>query len=563
MATYQEIMDAARSADAAGDTEAASRLVKMAVAAKSQEQQSVMQPQANALPSTAAPVPAQTQLPVSQPQQQPTQPAYSTPKVIWTQNQSSYDPARAEAIKNFLKETGVEAGSSTLGQTVGLATGPFAPIAAPTFGAFGGLIGNLINQYTRERTGDFKVNTGEAISSFISGAIPGGNSIKFGGKAITKKVAPIVFDAAAAVASAETQSIIDNGRILTPQEAAMTITGAVVGSKIAGSLTDQNVAASVIAQRQVNSGIEKASAEAVKKGWVLWPSVTKKNAGRYYLEKVADPHKSTLDMARHNLSVIDKGVIDDLEMYVRQADGTSLPMPITKEAINLKRQNYEDEFSRIGQLTKTTDEILQIRGNRRRAASLYAQAESATDTVVKDKLRAEAAEFSDKAKSLEKVVDEASKLVSKNTYDRFVKVRKMFAQSFAVEDSLTQGGFRSGINPQKLSRWQDRKFGQELTDNLGFIAKMGDNFPDIVVGPDKLYSLERSMPKRTEGFTRTVTSAPSSILRQTVASPQSQRFFSGEQMRLVNPGIPSIMATQVSRAVGPYISSQNQPVQSP
>lgn len=485
-----------------------------------------------------------------------TQPKPYIPKSMWAVAPGDYNPERAEAIKGFIKEVGTEAGASAAGQALGLATGPAAFVLAPTFGAIGGLAGNILNQYTRKRDGDFKVNVGEAVSAFLSGAIPGGSSIKFGGRAFTKKVAPIVTDAGAAIVAAEAQSVIDNGRILTPEEAAIVITTSIAGSKVASSLHDQNVATSVIAQRQLNDTAERASAEAVKKGWSIWPSVSKKSPSRYYLEKVADPHKANYELAAKNLDVIDKAVRDDLEMYVRQADGSLLPLPINKESVNIKRRDYENEFSRIGQLTKTTDEIMEIRGNRRRAASLFAQAEATTDTVAKDKLFAEALSFSERAKALEGVVDEASKLFGKDTYDRFVKTRKMFAKSFAVEDSLASGGFREGINPQKLSRWQNKKFGQDLTDDLGFVAKMADNFADIVVGPDKLYSLERSLPKRAEGFTRMATSVPSFILRQFGESQPFQRYFSGEQLRMTNPGFSSLLSTQVPRAVGSYIAAQ-------
>ncbi len=557
MATYQELIDAVRRADAAGDTQAAKRLAAMAVAARDQGQVgSPAQPPQPAQAVVEQPVAAQT-APGAASQTVATQAKPYIPKSPWIAAPNvANNPEMDEAIKNFVKEVGTEAGASAVGQAIGLAAGPAAFILAPTFGGIGGLSGNIVNQYTRKREGDFKVNVGEAVSAFLGGAIPGGSSIKFGGRAITKKIAPIVTDAGAAIVAAEAQSVIDNGRILSPEEAAKVITTSIVGSKIAKSLHDQSVATSVIAERQLNNKIERDSSTAVQRGWSLWPSVSKKSPSRYYFEKVADPHKATYELAAKNLDVIDKAVRDDLEMYARQADGSLLPLPINKESVNIKRQDYENEFSRIGELTKTTDEIMEIRGNRRRAASLFAQAEAATDTVAKDKLFAEALSFSEKAKALEGIVDEASKLFGKDTYDRFVKTRKMFAKSFAVEDSLASGGFREGINPQKLSRWQNKKFGQELTDDLGFVAKMADNFGDIVIGPDKLYSLERSLPKRTEGFTRMATSIPSFALRQIAGSQPVQRYFSGEQLRMMNPGISSLLSTQAPRAVGSYIAAQ-------
>lgn len=133
-----------------------------------------------------------------------------------------------------MADLGLKAGGPALGQAIGGATGPLAPVAVPVLGAIGGAGGDALAQWRAMANGDQPggFRWGELAASAGMGVIPGGFAAR-GGTTLAKQA---VQGAATNLTGKYVETAIDEGRIPTPGEALGSAAFGGVGGAVASQL---------------------------------------------------------------------------------------------------------------------------------------------------------------------------------------------------------------------------------------------------------------------------------------------------------------------------------------
>lgn len=197
-------------------------------------------------------------------------------------------PAPAEVdeqrgLPGFVADVALEGGGATAGQAIGAFPAlsvPTGGLSIPIGGAIGGTAGNLASQKRRILAGEQKgYRPGEALASFFTGMIPGASLEASGGKAIAREA---LKQGAGGVAGRALETVIDEGRLPSAGELAVTAALPAVG----GALAQRAQAASPIVQGAVREAEASSGAvarttlnQAREAGYVIPQSLARQSVG--------------------------------------------------------------------------------------------------------------------------------------------------------------------------------------------------------------------------------------------------------------------------------------------
>jgi hypothetical protein len=431
------------------------------------------------------------------------------------------------------REMALEAGAATTGQAAGMLTGPAAFVAVPAFGGLAALSANIANQKMRKGQND--IHYGEAVSAFLSGAIPGATMAKSGGRIMGKIIAPVAKEVTANLAAAEAQSIIDNGRVLTPKEASLIAAVSVAGSAIASKMDDSSILAAIQADRSVSAPKQKFITTAVNDGYQIWPTASLFSGTRANAQKLANPKKMQLGMATHNLEKASQDIRADLDLF---KDG--VPLPITRDMIEARQQGYNAVYKDIADTAGMTDELKEMLDMRSAAKYNFERAEAALANARPlpeiRKYEEAGASLRQNAIDLEDKILKAAGAINAELPARFKATREMYAKSYAVLDAVDPV---LGFEPSKLAKWQNKKAGQPLTGRIGQVAKLAQQFGDIMMGPKGIYELQNSIVNGAGAWPPHILGP---VVRPMLTSGPVQRYAASQPARLGIGGVNAYTA---------------------
>lgn len=197
-------------------------------------------------------------------------------------------PALAEVdeqrgIPGFVADVGLEAGGAMTGQAVGaipVLSVPTGGLSIPIGGAIGGTAGNLASQKRRILAGEQKgYRPGEALASFFTGMIPGASLEASGGKAIAREA---LKQGAAGVAGRALETMVDEGRLPSAGEAAVTAVLPAIGGGAAQRMQAASPAIQgALREAEAGSGaVARATLkEARDAGYVIPQSLARQSVG--------------------------------------------------------------------------------------------------------------------------------------------------------------------------------------------------------------------------------------------------------------------------------------------
>jgi hypothetical protein len=465
----------------------------------------------------------------------------------------------APQLAQMGREMALETGATTAGQAAGALMGPAAPITVPVFGGIAALIANLANQAMRK---DQKgVNYGEAVSSFMAGAIPGATMAKAGEKTLLKAIKPVTREVVANMAAAETQSIMDNGRPLDQREAMLVAGLSVLGSNVARKLDDGAALKAINAERSRTKPLVDLADAATKSGYWIWPTVVNRTAPRRTLMSFADTKKLQFEMASNNLRMAENAVTKDLDLVAKipGAIPVGTPLPITAENIIAKQRDYDAVYRDIGKQVGMSDELKLMVQSRHDAKFNYEMAETAKANAhpiarIK-KFEAAGDELMAKANALENKILDKAEAIDPSLKNKFLETRKMYAKSYAVLDAIDPN---VGFDPARLAKWQQKKVGQKLTDDLGMVAQMASEFPELMLPRQRVRALEISnaqgSPQNALQYAKHIVGSPVAIplatsrpVQRWIGTPTFKSQITGTNA-FTAPGMEAVL--QASRAAG-------------
>ena len=536
-------------------------------------------------------------------------PAVSTPAKPY--GGTRYDIAgvpqvRAESPGSLdtLREMATSAGGATAGQMIGTAILP--GVGTSIGGAIGGGVSNLVNQLQRMAADpDYKFQYGELAADVGTGAIPGAPLASSGMKAVGREA---LKQGAGAVAGAQTQAAIDQGKLLSPTQALTSLAlggaGGAVAQKIqAGSKPVQEAIQAQMAGRSMRSvtadegaklglkappaDIEKVAEGGVSFGTKQLSSAAGADAMRFetqlqnqkavnravkeelQLPKDAEVDLTTLRGIRETAGKVysevgeigEKGQRDlkDIEFLQKRYTQTSDPM---------ERARLEDEFEAAFRSTKNRAEIeamadveklKNLRAESRKQRDLYYSSEGKNPEALQKSIAAR-----EQAQALELSIEEAVTRAGKpDLAEKLRKARETIAKSYDAEDAINlgTGDFDAAVFGRKI----DLK--KPLTGNFKTIGKFhqafkssfGDVTTKTAPGVNKLGWIGRSLlGGSVYGGTQSVPLAVAGALAPEIVSEASRKYLlsGGRQAAALERLRPKITRTSPLASVAARMTGQ-------
>ena len=526
-----------------------------------------------------------------------------------------YDIAGVPQVRNespgsldMLREMATSAGGATAGQMIGTAILP--GVGTSIGGAIGGGASNLVNQLQRMAADpDYKFQYGELAADVGTGAIPGAPMAAAVGKAGLKAAAKEgVKQGLGAFAGAETQSIIDKGKVLSPTESLTAFglggVGGVAGQQIqARSAPMQAAVRDQMAGRSIRSKTADAGAEL---GLKAPPADIEKVAeggvgfGTKQLSSAAGADALRFETQLQNQKAVNRAVKDELKLPkdtevdintlrgIRDTAGETYSEVgqigakgkkdladikffqdrYTRSSNPMERAQLEDEFEAAFRTTKNradiesmadVEQLRSLRAESRKQRDLYYSSEGKNPEALQKSLAAR-----EQAQALELAIEDAVTRAGKpELAAKLRKARETIAKSYDAEDALNlgTGDFDARVFGRKLDQ------GKPLTGNFETIGKFQQafksSFGDITTksapGVSKLGLLGRVVTSGTVyGGTQSVPLAVAAAVAPEVAGEASRRYLlsSGRQAASLERLRPKITRTAPIASVGARMVGQ-------
>ena len=156
-----------------------------------------------------------------------------------------------------------EGGGPAIGQSLGSATGPAAPVAVPAGGFVFGMGGDALAQAVEmSQDPNQKFSGGRMLGAGVAGMIPGASLAKAGAKQLAKEAGKQVV---ANLAAKTVETAVDEGRVPTLGEAEMSTVGSVAGVGL-GKVLDKGVGAIRQAIREADNKVADEAIQAAVRG---------------------------------------------------------------------------------------------------------------------------------------------------------------------------------------------------------------------------------------------------------------------------------------------------------
>lgn len=536
-------------------------------------------------------------------------PAVATPSKPYSG--ARYDIAGVPQVRmesptssDTLREMATSAGGATAGQMIGTAV--FPGVGTAIGGAIGGGASNLVNQLQRmAEDPDYKFQYGELLADIGTGAIPGAPLASSGLKAVGKEA---LKQGVGALAGAQTQAAIDQGKLLSPTQA-LTATalggglGAVSQKLQAGSKPVQEAVEAQMAGRSIRS---KTADEGAKLGLKAPPADIEKvseggvSFGTKQLSSAAGADAMRFETQLQNQKAVNRAVKEELKIPkdaevdintlrgIRDTAGQVyseigaigekgkkalediefLRGRYTRTSDPMERARLEDEFEAAFRSTKNRAEIeamadveklRNLRAESRKQRDLYYSSEGKNADALQKSLDAR-----DQAQALELSIEEAVTRAGKpDLAAKLRKARETIAKSYDAEDSLNLG--TGDFDARVLGRKLDQ--GKPLTGNLEAIAKFQQafksSFGDITTksapGVSKLGLLGRLVTGGTVyGGTQSIPLALAGAVAPELAGEASRRYLlsGGRQASALERLRPKITRTPPLASVAARMTGQ-------
>jgi hypothetical protein len=361
----------------------------------------------------------------------------------------------------MLADMGLEGGGATLGHAAGAATGPFAPIAMPAFGAVGGAAGNALAQgrrmyITGEQDG---FRPGEMLGAGVAGSVPGASLANAGLKKVAVEAGK---QAIGNTVGAATQTGIDEGRLPSLGEAALAAGAAAVGTGAARSVdTGSNPLTQLEAHRRAVDATRRQTLAAGRElGYVLPPAAISDGPVDSALNTVGGKLATAHEAVARNQPITNAAVRAEL--------GLDPNTPLSREALAVKKAELGKVYDEVAAVSQDAGILTEWHKKSQRDAnakfSEYRNMQHKDPTV----LEAARVKQDEADEVFGLLTDELDGNGKKALAAKLKEARTTYAKVGVVEEALNPGS--GDISAEVLGAMlqnQERK----LTGNLEKVAK--------------------------------------------------------------------------------------------
>ncbi len=166
--------------------------------------------------------------------------------------------------KDALKDFTLRSGPPAIGQGIGAATGPLAPVMVPLLGGFGGMGG----EYAAQAREGGPRRWGAIFGAGLTGAIPGSPLAGAGTKTMIREGLKY---GAANLAGKTLETAVDEGRAPTLAEGAMALGSGAIAPVVGKALDAGSGAAEIVAKKSRNEVFDATRKAALDVGFVVPP----------------------------------------------------------------------------------------------------------------------------------------------------------------------------------------------------------------------------------------------------------------------------------------------------
>jgi hypothetical protein len=393
-------------------------------------------------------------------------------KIKLAQSGVEEKPSGAKEMALGLADTLASAGMEASGAALGGAIGAFPLLSVPTAGlsipigaGLGAIGGYLAKEYGHGREPTY----GGATEAGIMGATPIGALAGAGTKQVISEGAKQV---ASSLAGTTAKTLIDERRVPTDKEAALSAAGAIFGTGLGRATATTKLTASQ--ELAVKRQSQQAETDEALRMWQALGGVTdpvqaNPSAVTHMVEavggKTAIAGQATL---RNTLAAGD---------IARSQIGLEPNSPLTNKTLNLLREQVSGVYDRISSINSRAESLIDRLGTTREQARNYWREYGSNNSVEALNNARKLDGVSDTIeKSLEKIVNK----VDPNLMSQFIEARRTLSQIHVVQSALT--GPETGLlNPKVIGKIHDVNPGL-LTDGLRAIGAAANIQPQIM-GP--------------------------------------------------------------------------------
>ncbi len=255
------------------------------------------------------------------------------------------------AAPRAAQEMAIEGGGAVVGGAIGalpMFSVPTAGLSVAAGSALGSMAGNAINQFRRGG----EISKGELAASGVTSLVPMGKLSVLAGKSLAKEAAK---QAGGNLAATATQTIMDEGRLPTFNEAAMStatsLGGVLAGKKVA---SDSGARAEVLRRKQ-NRYNDEVIKRGIGVGYVFDPAASNPNAMTQGVMVMSHPAEYYRSGAVANQAKTNELVRLELGLH----ESADLGNPLTLEIAKNKAKVPYVELSSISPTAKAGLEKLQ------------------------------------------------------------------------------------------------------------------------------------------------------------------------------------------------------------
>lgn len=413
---------------------------------------------------------------------------------------------RARGNIGLLSDIALEGGGATAGQALGALAAPYTfGASVPIGGALGGAIGNYASQKRRVLAGEqTSVMPGQILSSALTGAIPGASLESAGARSMVREGAK---QAAGGVAGRALETMVDEGRLPSGTEVAITSALPAIGGAVGQRLQSGNSAVqAAVADAATENATRRATLAAGRgAGYVLPPSQVNPSALTNTLESIGGKAAMGQEAAIRNQRVTNR--------LAKEALGIPENVDITETVLEGIRAAEARPYQAIGQLADRARTDLDALLQSTQASSAHQTAANQAVPAVADRIRSlstiaaadvnalrdarfranqgfrhyersadpdaltAARSAQAEADALETAIEQAAvEAGTPQVVDQLRAARQRIAQTYDVERALNLGD--ANVSAPIIGKALDK--GKPLSGPLATIGEFAEAFPSAV-----------------------------------------------------------------------------------
>ena len=381
-------------------------------------------------------------------------------------------PSKAKETALGMADTLMSAGMESSGAMLGGSIGAFPMFSVPTLGlsipigaAIGGTAGYLTKEYIHGR----EPTLGGSAEAALMSATPIGRVASMGTKELVKEGAKQV---ASSVAGTTARTLMDEGRVPTSVEAALSAGGAVVGTGLAKATASNKLTKSQskeLIRQQQQAETDDALRMWQALGGVVDPVQTNPSVVTKTIERMGGRTVIASEATLKN--ALAAGAIARAEV------GLPVDSPLTYLTLKSQKADASRVYDYISSISTSAENLIDRLGKKREEARNYWKEYGSSSSV--DSLgKAQKAEA--QADSMESSLEIIVNKVDSNLIPQFRDARKTLSKIHVVESALT-GPETNIINPMIIGKIHDGN-PELLTDGLKAIGSAARIQPQIM-GP--------------------------------------------------------------------------------